>query len=58
MALCVAGLLGARDGIYPQFNAGGLSSLFAVLMAGGRHIFPSRFTAAAMIDDLDRHQVS
>lgn len=39
-------------------HAGGLSSLFAVLMAGGRHIFPSRFSAAAMIEDLDRHQVT
>ena len=39
-------------------HAGGLSSLFAVLMAGGRHIFPTRFSAAAMIEDLDRYQVT
>lgn len=37
--------------------AGGLSLLFAVLMAGGQHVFPFRFNAAAMVQDLDRHQV-
>lgn len=37
--------------------AGGLTSLFAVLLAGGRHVFPSRFNAEVMLEDLDRHQV-
>lgn len=42
----------------PLCHIGGLSSLFAVLMAGGRHVFPSRFNAAVMLEDLDRHQVT
>ena len=59
---CISAL-GCWIGVVHDFSCscptvGGLSSLFAVLMAGGRHIFPSRFSATAMIDDLDCHQVS
>lgn len=38
-------------------GAGGLSSAFAVLMAGAFHVFPGRFEAVQMKRDMQQHNV-
>lgn len=42
----------------PLCHIGGLSSALAVLMAGGTHVFPGRFQAAKMIEDIEKYQVT
>ena len=42
----------------PLFHIGGLSSAVAMLMAGGRHIFAPRFSAAGAVALIRRHSVT
>ena len=52
----------SSDDVYlhtaPLFHIGGLSSAVAMLMAGGRHIFAPRFSAAGSVALIRRHSVT